>query len=303
MKVLYSEQPKGGTRVKKAILILSVIVVGILAFGYSEPVDCPPELGNFVLVESGTFSMGDEFGDLGDDCIPVHQVTLTYDFWMGKYPVTFDEYDLFCDDTARGETQDWNWGRETRPVIMVTWWDAITYCNWLSEKEGLPVAYRLLGEPEEGQMLDMYGNVTADPAKVVGYRLPTEAEWEYAARGGQHHSTYKYSGSDTAANVAWWRRGAFMQTHPVGLKQPNALGIHDMSGNVWEWCSDWYVPYTNVPRINLYNATPGENRVVRGGGYYSTQLEVRIAHRSSRELVPSSWDFDDIGFRVVRTVQ
>jgi len=283
--------------VKKAILLLSMIVVVVFAFGYAESVDCPPEPGSFVLVEGGTFSMGDEFGDLGDDCIPVHTVVLEYDFWIGRYLVTFDEYDLFCDVTGRGKARDWGWGRETRPVIMVTWWDAIEYCNWLSDKEGYPRAY-----DDEGNFLDAYGELTVDPSEVMGYRLPTEAEWEYAARGGQHHSTYKYSGSDRVADVAWWRRGASMQTHPVGLKQPNALGIYDMSGNVWEWCSDWYAPYTDVTKTNPYNATPDGNRVVRGGGYYSTQLEVRIAHRSSREPAPSFWDFDEVGIRVVRTV-
>ncbi len=190
-------------------------------------------VGEMVLVEKGTFMMGDEFGDLWHGCGPVHQVTLTYDFYMGKYEVTFKEYDAFCEATGRSKPSDRDWGRGNRPVINVSWWDAIAYCNWLSEKEGLPVAYRLWGEASEGQMLDANGNVTTDITKVLGYRLPTEAEWEYAARGGKHHSPYKYSGSDNVDEVAWYEGNSGDKTHEIGLKLPNALGIYDMSGNVW----------------------------------------------------------------------
>ncbi|MDD4479579.1 MAG: SUMF1/EgtB/PvdO family nonheme iron enzyme, partial [Mesotoga sp.] len=102
-------------------------------------------VGEMVLVEGGTFMMGDEFGDLVDFCRPVHEVTLTYDFYIGKYETTFDEYDAFCEVTGRSKPNDEGWGRGSRPVIYVSWRDAIAYCNWLSEKEGLPKAYDTIG--------------------------------------------------------------------------------------------------------------------------------------------------------------
>ncbi len=250
-----------------------------------------------VLVEGGTFTMGDEFGDLWDWCRPVHQVTLTYDFYMGKYEVTFDEYDAFCEATGRSKPSDWGWGN--RPVINVSWWDAIAYCNWLSQKEGLPVAYRLCGEPSEGQMLDANGNVTTDITKVLGYRLPTEAEWEYAARGGKHHSPYKYSGSNNVDEVAWYGGDSGDKTHEIGLKLPNALGIYDMSGNVWEWCSDWWYEYTETPTTNPYNSTAGSYRVRRGGSWNDNATSTRVAFRFGASPTGTA---DSLGFRIARTV-
>ncbi len=259
-------------------------------------------VGEMVLVERGTFTMGDEFGDLWRyDCSPVHQVTLTYDFHMGKYEVTFDEYDTFCSATGRSKPRDQGWGRGQRPVINVSWWDAIAYCNWLSQKEGLPVAYRLLGEASQGQMLDANGNVTTDITKVIGYRLPTEAEWEYAARGGKHHSPYKYSGSDNVAEVAWYT-GDFQsgwKTYGVGMKRPNALRIYDMSGNVREWCSDWWYYYTETPKTNPYNSTAGSYRVHRGGDFGCSVVFLRVAYRSRYSPTYTGYY---LGFRICRTV-
>ncbi len=281
------------------LYVLLFVVVFLLSGWWAPrrtPIDEPPE--GFVLVEGGMFVMGDEFGDLPDWNRPACQVMLTYDFWMGKYPVTFDEFDAFCNDTGRSEPRDQGWGRGTRPVIWVTWWDAIAYCNWLSEKEVLPVAYRLLGEPDEGQMLDASGNVTTDITKAVGYRLPTEAEWEYAARGGKHQSPYKVSGSDSIDEVAWYRLNAGMMTQEVGSKLPNELGIYDMSGNVWEWCSDRWYDYTDTPKTNPYEATDHYSRMLRGGSWLDFTAQVRIARRAS---YPPSYADRTFGFRVART--
>ncbi len=256
-------------------------------------------VGEMVLVEGGTFMMGDTWGDGYSNELPVHQVTLTYDFYMGKYEVTFNEYDAFCDATGRSKPGDYGWGRGIRPVIYVSWWDAIAYCNWLSQKEGIPVAYRLRGESSEGQMLDANGNVTTDITKVLGYRLPTEAEWEYAARGGKYNSPYKYSGSDNVGDVAWYWSNSGSKTHEVGTKAPNDLGIHDMSGNVWEWCSDWWCLYTETPKTNPYNSATGSDRVVRGGSWNSNATFTRVADRSSSS--PTYANFH-LGFRICRTV-
>ncbi|RLL84785.1 formylglycine-generating enzyme family protein, partial [Mesotoga sp. BH458_6_3_2_1] len=256
-------------------------------------------VGEMVLVEGGTFTMGDEFGDLEDWCRPVHEVTLTYDFWLGKYEVTFDEYDAFCEATGRSKPDDWGWGRGTRPVMNVSWWDAIAYCNWLSSKEGLPVAYRLLGETDEGQILDANGNVTTDITKVVGYRLPTQAEWEYAARGGKYRSPYKYSGSDNVDEVAWYEENSGSKTHEIGLKLANVLGIYDMSGNVWEWCSDWWYYYTETPKTNPYSSTIDSYRMNRGGCWYFGATGPRVANRGYSDPTGTG---SNLGLRICRMV-
>ena len=244
--------------------------------------------GNFVLVEKGSFTMGDT------DEKPTHKVTFTYNFYIGKYEVTFDEYDAFCEATGRSKPNDSWWGRESRPVINVTWWDAIDYCNWLSEKEKLPKAY-----DDKGNFLDKDGRVTTDITKVLGYRLPTEAEWEYAARGGNKSRGYQYAGSSTVGDVAWYDSNSGNKTQEVGKKAPNELGIYDMSGNVWEWCSDWYGNYSSSAQTNPYNSTTGSVRVNRGGGWYGIATYTRVAFRNFNS---PTYTYDFLGFRITRTV-
>ena len=247
-----------------------------------------------VLVEGGTFTMGDTWGGGDSDERPTHKVTFTYDFYIGKYEVTFDEYDAFCNATGKSKASDSGWGRGTRPVINVTWWDAIDYCNWLSEKEKLPKAY-----DSDGNLLDKDGRITIDPSKVVGYRLPTEAEWEYAAKGGNKSEGYKYSGSDNVSDVAWYSSNSGSKTQEVGKKAPNELGLYDMSGNVWEWCSDWYGSYSSSAQTNPYNSTAGSRRVFRGGSGGSNATYTRVAFRNYRS--PTFTD-NSLGFRICRTV-
>ena len=247
-----------------------------------------------VLVEKGSFPMGDTRGEGGSDESPPHKVMITSDFYIGKFEVTFNEYDAFCEATGKSKPSDEGWGRESRPVINVSWWDAIAYCNWLSEKEKLPKAY-----DSDGNLLDKDGRITIDPSKVVGYRLPTEAEWEYTARGGNKSKGYKYSGSDNVGDVAWYDSNSGSKTQKVGGKTPNELGLYDMSGNVWEWCSDWYGNYSSSAQTNPYNSTVGSDRVYRGGCWGNIAACVRVAYRGSR---PPTDTYYYLGFRICRTV-
>ena len=247
-----------------------------------------------VLVEGGTFTMGDTWGGGDSDERPTHKVTFTYDFYIGKYEVTFDEYDAFCNATGKSKASDSGWGRGTRPVINVTWWDAIDYCNWLSEKEKLPKAY-----DSDGNLLDKDGRITIDPSKVVGYRLPTEAEWEYAARGGNKSRGYQYAGSSTVGDVAWYDSNSGGKTQEVGKKAPNELGIYDMSGNVWEWCSDWYGNYPSVEAVNPTGLKSGSCSVLRGGACNCDAWDCRSAYRDWNYWPGSSY-ID--GFRLLKTV-
>ena len=248
--------------------------------------------GNLLLVEKGSFTMGDTDG--ASDEKPTHKVTFTYNFYIGKYEVTFDEYDAFCSATGKSKPNDQGWGRGSRPVINVTWWDAIDYCNWLSEKEKLPKAY-----DSNGNLLDKDGRVTTDITKVLGYRLPTEAEWEFAARGGNKSRGYQYAGSSTVGDVAWYDSNSGGKTQEVGKKAPNELGIYDMSGNVWEWCSDWYGNYSSSAQTNPYNSTAGSSRVIRGGSWFNDATDTRVANRYSYSPTNTS---SDLGFRIARTV-
>jgi len=260
---------------------------------YSEPVEWDFKYSAvMVSVEGGNFTMGDTCGDGSNNEKPTHLVLVTYDFEIGKYETTFDEYDAFCEATGIVKPDDEGWGRGTRPVINVSWNDAIAYCNWLSEKEKLPKAY-----DSNGNLLDGDGMTTTDPSKVVGYRLPTEAEWEYAARGGNKSKEYKYSGSDNVDEVAWYWQTSGDKTREVGKKTSNELRIHDMSGNVWEWCSDWYGEYSGSIQADPYNNS-GSFRVARGGCWWNGSGGVRVAVRGYETPTAAG---RNVGFRICRT--
>jgi formylglycine-generating enzyme required for sulfatase activity len=215
-------------------------------------------------ISGNSFSMGSNDGE--SDEKPVHTVRVS-DFHMGKYEVTFAEYDKFCDATSREKPSDAGWGRGNRPVINVSWDDATAYCKWLSSTTG------------------------------KSYRLPTEAEWEYSARGGQN---YKYAGSDDWNAVAWNGANSDSKTHPVGQKQANGFGLYDMSGNVWEWCSDWKRDYSSRTETNPTGAATGSGRVYRGGSWFSGASSCRA---SSRYDGAPAYRDSHLGFRLVLSLQ
>ena len=159
-----------------------------------------------VIIPAGSFQMG---GNKHDDELPIHQVTILKPFALGKYPVTFAEYDYFAEQTGKAKPDDESWERDSRPVINVSWDDAVAYAGWLAEVTGKQ------------------------------YRLPSEAEWEYAARAGTT-GDYYWDGQGETNEFAWLGKD---KTQPVGQLKPNAFGLYDMSGNVWEWLGDCWHGY------------------------------------------------------------
>jgi formylglycine-generating enzyme len=173
-------------------------------------------------------------------------------------------------------------------VVNVSWIDAVTYCNWLSELHRLEPVYSI--GPETTLILD-----------TNGYRLPTEAEWEYAARGGKRNKGYKFAGSNKLDQVGWYESNAGQQTHPIGALNSNELGIHDMSGNVWEWCADiCHDDYHGAPSNGSAWLLGGKkrSRIVRGGYWGSSEMDCRVSARC--DWIEDECDYD-LGFRLART--
>jgi formylglycine-generating enzyme required for sulfatase activity len=221
---------------------------------------------------------------------PVHTVTVK-SFYMGKYEVTQKEWVAVMGTTVARQrdvlNKSWPLSGEgdNYPIYYVNWHEAVEYCNKLSLKEGLTPAYRGSGD-----------TITCD-FNATGYRLPTEAEWEYAARGGNKGPRdYTYSGGNSADSVAWYDGNSGERIHPVGTKQPNSLGLYDMSGNVWEWCWDWYGSYSGGHQTNPVGPASGRYPVLRGGGWYDYASFCTVAHRDGGSPTNRS---SALGFRVV----
>ena len=229
---------------------------------------------DMVYIKEGTFMMGSPTNEKDRESDETqHQVSLS-GFYIGKYTVTFDQYDAFCTATNRSKPNDNGWGRGKRPVINVNWIDANAYCNWLSQKTGKT------------------------------YRLPTEAEWEYACRAGtttpfntgnnlttaqaNYDGNYPYNNNSKGIYRA--------KTLAVGSFAPNAWGLYDMHGNVWEWCNDWYGTYSSGSQTNPQGPNSGSDRVLRGGSWGGDAGGCRSANRNGRN---PDYRYGNYSFRVV----
>ena len=217
---------------------------------------------DMVKVEAGTFMMGatSEMKKTVDEEKPVHKVILTNDYYMGKYEVTQALWKM-----VMGSNPSYFEG-DNLPVEKVSWNDCQEFIGKLNSMTGRK------------------------------FRLPTEAEWEYAARGGKKGRGYQYSGSSTISDVAWYIDNSGLKTHPVGTKQANELGIYDMSGNVWEWCQDWYDSYVSLSQTNPTGAVSGSYRVFHGGSWDDYAWLCRSSYRL---YDASGYRRYDLGLRLV----
>lgn len=232
---------------------------------------------DMIFVQGGDFIMGSTDKKLSDERF--HSVTVS-SFWIGKYEVTQKDWKSIMDDNPSWHEND------DKPVECVSWLDAVEFCNKKSEKDGLTKVYTFKNDEVK---LDMKAN---------GYRLPTEAEWEYAARGGVNNRKYKFSGSDNIDEVAVYNNNSDDKTSVVGTKKPNDLGIYDMTGNASEWCWDYYDrKYYEDNQIDPQGPSSGSKRVIRGGSYSNGKLATEVSYRDKRD---EDYDEDDLGFRLVR---
>jgi formylglycine-generating enzyme required for sulfatase activity len=261
-----------------------------------------------VTLSSGIFDMGCTPGQSSchSDESPVHSVTLTNNFWMGETEVTQGQWSsvlpgspnpsgfLSCPEDSTGATC---------PVETVNWYEALAFANDLSIFENLPECYTLTGctnTPGDDMECSSVSinNFSGSVYDCEGYRLPTEAEWEYAARAG---TDLLYAGSNTIDDVAWYNSNSGNTTHAVATKAANAWGLYDMSGNVWEWTWDRYDSgyYSSSPSADPEGPSSGSVRVIRGGSWDYPASSARVAYRNGNHPF---YRVNNIGFRLSRTV-
>jgi len=244
---------------------------------------------NMVFVKGGTYWQGSNEAPYSAN-ERVHRTTVS-SFYISSTEITQAQWlDVMSSNPSKFPGKD-------RPVEYVSWYDAVKFCNALSVKEGLIPAYKIEGSKVEWDK------------EANGYRLPTEAEWEYAARGGQTGAITDeplakapYAGSDSSAlTVGWFDANSGKTTKPVAQKAPNALGLYDMSGNVWEWCWDWYGTY---PKDVIVNPDGSDNqtgqKVLRGGSWFTPEKLLRVTYRYWN--VPT-FKVNSVGFRIARNAE
>ena len=266
----------------------AIVVFGLLALSLTSCSTGGSGKDDFTTLEmirvtGGTFTMGSPSSEPGrDNDETQHKVTLS-GFYMGKFPVTQAQYEAVMGSNPSGFTEAVEGEKKAHlPVENVTWFDAIRFCNKLSEQSKLEPVYTISGQ-----------TVTADLGKN-GYRLPTEAQWEYACRAG---TSTAYSTGSISEATGWYWETSDNRTHEVGKKPANAFGLYDMAGNVYEWCWDRYGAYATGAQTDPEGTATGDRRVLRGGAWPLSGENLRSAYRGVGD--PSYKD-SFIGFRVVR---
>ncbi len=290
------------------LFAVSTLMVGCK----TEVVDIAKIPEGFVLVPAGNFQMGSIEGY--DDNKPVHEVTITKPFYMGKYEVSQAEYEKYCSYGENKPSSKYGDG-DNYPAYFVSWYDALVYCNKRSMAEGLTPCYSIndstdpakwgeLPTAEDDPLRETWNAVVCD-WNANGYRLPTEAEWEYAARAGDKTvASLTYSGTsdeNELGKYAWYDSNSTIKTHEVGTKLPNAFGLYDMSGNVFEWCWNWHTDSYNAEAeggSNPTGASSGSKRVSRGGGLDGDSGNCAVSYRYNSS--PNLRQGYSLGFRVVR---
>ena len=272
--------------IQSAVLFFFSFIASTFLFG--DPL--PGTRLSFVQVPAGEFQMGDKKGDIDEK--PVHTVSLSNAFWIATTETTNADYDLFLKesgyDGAKEASPDYlrhhrDWSKDAspaagHPVACVSWHNAMAFCAWLTDRE------RVAGRLSEDLV----------------YRLPSEAEWEFSARGGGKGRGHRFSGSDTIEPVGWSIINSEQRGHPVKQRKPNELGLYDMSGNMSEWCLDQYIDiypskhHDGSPRIT---GSHDHTRILRGGCWECASWDARVAHRHHENPKKANVY---IGFRVVR---
>lgn len=241
-----------------------------------------------VEVQGGTFLMGLNTKNFPDEK-PQHEITLSR-FYMSQYEILYDDYAAFCKTAGYSQPT----GTDGFPATNMTWENAVMFCNWLSARDGFDKAYEIDRNDEKG-IFNVKCNFLSN-----GYRLPTEAEWEYAAKGGHRSKDYNFSGSNSPYNIAWFSETYKGLEHKPGELLPNELGIYDMSGNVAEWCWDYYSDdyYSKSEKIDPKGPTAIYDRVFRGGSRRDKIEYIQVSRRFHKNQKEKDLY---IGFRVVRS--
>jgi len=256
-----------------------ILAISSLVLIISANLDITSKYPEMVKVDGDVFKMGSNDGY--EDEEPIHQVTLS-DFYIGKYEVTVAEYREYCKATGskfpakpsprwydeHDQVKKWEW-KDKNPIVNVTWYEAIAYCKWLSDETG------------------------------DNYSLPTEAQWEYAARGGNKSIGYEFAGSNNVNEVAWYDETTYERgPRQIGTLKPNELEIYDMSGNAMEWCFDGYEKYSKKKQKDPQGGSSAIlEKIIRGGSWFYVSEFCRTTQRDCPKANKTKYDY---GFRVVK---